>query len=315
MAKNERMTRQQRRARAKLQESGFSAIALGVAFLLAPAFLTSPMAHAVAVGLRTPGWLAILAGAVLLGLHKLTAPTDGDSAPRSGRGIRQAGSRQEPDLAGLSGGPMVEDAPAARDYAAAKTAAAIATDEPPVAPTKWTAEVFDAIEWRRFEAVCEWLFRQAGFETKTQSHGADGGIDIWLYSKNYPDGPVSVVQCKCWSTKPVKVAEVRALLGSMTDKKVKRGIFATTSMFTADAQQLAKDNSIQLLDRKGLVELILSRTPEQQAELLAVATKGEFWIPTCPSCGVKMTRRTPKNGGERFWGCVNFPRCMTTING
>ncbi|WP_269632134.1 restriction endonuclease [Pelomonas sp. BJYL3] len=36
------------------------------------------------------------------------------------------------------------------------------------------------IEWRRFEAVVEALFKQVGFETKSQSHGADGGIDIWL---------------------------------------------------------------------------------------------------------------------------------------
>jgi len=122
---------------------------------------------------------------------------------------------------------------------------------------------------------------------------------------------VSVVQCKHWSTKAVNVAEVRALLGSMTHMKVKRGIFATTSDFTQDA----KDNAVQLLDRQGLLELIMKRTPEQQQELLAVATKGEFWIPTCASCGVKMTRRTPKKGGNAFWGCVNFPKCRTVMNG
>ena len=68
--------------------------------------------------------------------------------------------------------------------------------------------MFAAIEWRRFEAVCEKLFGQAGFETKSQSHGADGGVDIWLHSRN-AEGPVAVVQCKHWQGKAVGVKELR----------------------------------------------------------------------------------------------------------
>ena len=104
-------------------------------------------------------------------------------------------------------------------------------------------------------------------------------------------------------------------MGSMTDKKVVRGIFATTSTFTADVVEFGKNNRIQLLDRAGLLDLIRKRTGEQQEELLRVATEGEFWVPTCVSCGIKMTRRTPKRGGNAFWGCVNFPGCKNTLNG
>lgn len=46
----------------------------------------------------------------------------------------------------------------------------------------WSRQVFEGIEWRRFEALCEALFGQAGVRTESQSHGADGGVDIWLYS-------------------------------------------------------------------------------------------------------------------------------------
>ena len=53
-------------------------------------------------------------------------------------------------------------------------------------------------------------------------------------------------------------------------------------------------------------------TPEQQAALLAVAFEDEYWRPNCPSCGVKMLERAARKSGERFWGCVNFPRCKTT---
>jgi restriction system protein len=290
-------------------EGGVSALALGIAFLVAPAFISNPVLHGALSGLRAIAWLLILVGIGLMVLLKATGdrqagiePRRSDS-PSSPRPSQPAPLRVVP-----SGSPTT-------DGRATQAAATLGDASAPERPTAWSAAVFDVIEWRRFEALCEWLFGQAGFETKSQSHGADGGIDIWLHSKNYPDGPVKVVQCKHWSRKQVGVGEVRALLGSMTDRKVKRGIFATTSVFTDDAKAFARHNGIQLLDRRGLLELIAQRTPEQQQELLAVATQGEFWIPTCASCGIKMTRRSRKSGGSQFWGCVNFPRCKTVVNG
>lgn len=47
--------------------------------------------------------------------------------------------------------------------------------EQPVPERAWSAKVFEHIEWRRFEAVCEGLFTQSGMRAETQSHGADGG--------------------------------------------------------------------------------------------------------------------------------------------
>lgn len=177
---------------------------------------------------------------------------------------------------------------------------------------RWSSEVFAAIEWRRFEAVVEALFAQAGFETRSQSHGADGGVDIWLHSKN-AEGPVSVVQCKHWQGKPVTVKEMREFLGVMVSKGLKRGTYATTSRYTADALEFAKANGINAQDGAGLLKLIAQRTPEQQALLLEVAYEGEYWKPTCASCGVKMTERTSGKDGNRFWGCVNYPRCKRTL--
>ena len=81
--------------------------------------------------------------------------------------------------------------------------------------------MFEAIEWRRFEAVCEALFAQADFQTKAQSHGADGGVDIWLYSQ-HARGPVSVVQCKHWRGKLVGVKQMREFFGVMTANQMAR---------------------------------------------------------------------------------------------
>lgn len=34
--------------------------------------------------------------------------------------------------------------------------------------------------------------------------------------------------------------------------------------------------------------------------------------PACPQCGKAMRRRTPRGGGDAFWGCSDFPRCKAT---
>jgi restriction system protein len=189
------------------------------------------------------------------------------------------------------------------------TAASTAVHTP---ATRWSADVFAAIEWRRFEAVCEALFAQAGFSTRAQSHGADGGVDIWLHSAN-AQGPVGVVQCKHWQGKPVGVKEMREFFGVMASHKLQRGTYATTSTYTADAKQFAKDNSINALDGPALLALIAKRTPEQQQALLAVAYEGDYWRPTCASCGTKMMERTPDKGGAAFWGCASYPKCRRTL--
>ena len=182
-----------------------------------------------------------------------------------------------------------------------------------VDPTAWGSEVFDVIEWRRFEVLVEALFAQAGFETKSQSHGADEGIDIWLYSRSQPGAPVSIVQCKHWQGKRVGVDKVRELRGVMAAKNVTRGQFATTSTFTPDAIAFAKDNGVNLLDVRALLDLIAKRSADQQQALLAVALEGEYWRPTCVNCGTKMIERSPRNGGSTFWGCPGYPKCKTTM--
>jgi restriction system protein len=175
---------------------------------------------------------------------------------------------------------------------------------------RWSREVFELIEWRRFEAVVEALFAQAGFETRSQSHGADGGVDVWLYSENHADGdaPVSIVQCKQWMRQKVGVKEVRELRGVMAQHGIARGQFVTTSDFSEDAREFAGANGIGLHDVDGLLRLIATRHPKQQEALLRVAFEGEWWRPTCASCGIKLVERTARDGGRAFWGCQNYPR-------
>ena len=176
----------------------------------------------------------------------------------------------------------------------------------------WGPQVFDDIEWKRFEAVCARLFVQAGFEARVQSHGLEGGADIWLHSR-HAQGPVAVVQCRHWRARPVGVQELRDFAGVMASHNLARGTYLTSSTFTPDALKFARANGIHTRDGEGLLDLVAQRSPEQQQVLLQLAYEGEYWRPTCASCGLKMAEVSPRHGGAGFWGCADFPRCRFTL--
>lgn len=314
------MGRQRSQARAtkspgKLFEAGVGAVLVGAGLLVAPALMgNSAVARAFATGARIPAVFALLLGACLIAVHFVLRARAKPQQP--------APPRQEPDwtswappetLAALQRAvPQPGPISSFPDTGADTDAGAL-----PPAPQRrreltWSQKVFDDIEWRRFEAVCEKLFGQAGFETRTQSHGADGGVDIWLHSK-HAQGPAAVVQCKHWSGRQVGVKEVREFLGVMTAHGLKRGTYATTSTFTAEAAKFAKENGINALDGARLLALVGKRTPEQQLELLQIAYEGEYWRPTCASCGTKMVEREARKTASRFWGCVQYPRCKSML--
>lgn len=300
--------KRQKRAADELLEKGAYVTALGIALLVVPLFLgASPMFKNLAGALRTPGLMALGLGLVLLAIRFVLK----DKAEPEQSLTKFAVRRQEPTSRHSAFGKARPPAPggSAAEDRREPFSRATSIRQP---ATKWSSAVFAAIEWRRFEAVCEALFAQAGFATRSQSHGADGGVDIWLHSAN-AQGPVAVVQCKHWNGRQVGVKEIREFFGVMASHQLKRGTYATTSTYTADAQKFAKDNGINALDGAALLSLIAKRTPEQQQALLDVAHEGEYWRPTCASCGIKLVERTPAKSGAGFWGCSNYPRCKTRI--
>jgi restriction system protein len=290
----------------KLADAGIKLLALGGAFAVVPYFLGKSQISQALASLRPIGLLMVVAGIALMLLGKKfgQSAAPAELAPNKKPATPAARSVAAP-AAQVPQPVAPADAPIAAQLTSPGTA--------PERPLQWGKGVFDVIEWRRFEAVVERLFQQAGFETKSQSHGADEGVDVWLYSRNQPGEPVSLVQCKHWQGKRVGVDKIRELRGVMAARNVKRGQFATTSTFTPDAITFARENGVNLLDVDGLLGLIGKRTPDEQAELLAVALDGDYWRPTCVNCGVKMLDRTLRKGGSAFWGCTNYPRCKTTM--
>ncbi|BEP70116.1 MULTISPECIES: restriction endonuclease [unclassified Variovorax] len=268
------------------------AIFVGILLLVvAPAFLKGPIVGTLGPALRPAGWVALAVGAVLLGLHyvvrRQAAPVEIE--PTAVR----APARPAPASTAERREPVLSPSPSTAPHAGQES--------------QWSPAVLHAIEWRRFEALCEALYAQAGFTTRSQSHGADGGVDIWLQSR-HSDVP-RIVQCKHWQSKAVGVKEMREFFGVMASHQLKSGTYVTSSTFSAEAAAFAKANGIHAQDGAALLKLIGQRTPEQQAALLAVAYEGEYWRPTCASCGTKMVEKPSSKNDGSFWGCANYPKC------
>ncbi|MDR6539470.1 restriction system protein [Variovorax soli] len=298
------------RATSRRNDGAIKMMALGAAFVVMPMFLSSsPMFKALS-GLWPIGLLLIAAGGLVMWLN---SQGKSDRNSRVGRAATANPSRTEPFLNSSVSDSSSRAGSSPKIAKRSPEGVRIAEDVGPQRPTSWSAAVFDAIEWRRFEALVETLFQQVGFHTRSQTHGADGGVDIWLSSPAQPEVPLSLIQCKHWYGKKVGVDKIREFRGAMASFKVPRGQYATTSTFTPDAVSFARENGIHLLDGEQLLALIDKRLPDQQQALLEVALEGEYWRPTCVNCGVKMVNRSPKGGGKDFWGCVNFPRCKTTM--
>jgi restriction system protein len=289
MVKSRKSQKQANHELRKIQDAGITAFVIGVFFLVAPFIagnnkILKPLADNLSSKLS---WMFILIGISLIGLYALLKKIK--LKDNNTDDVKPVTSKTKPKRIGLFE-PTLEHTPT------------ISTER----SASWSKQVFADIEWRRFEAVCERLFAQSGFKTKSQSHGADGGVDVWMYSA-HAEGPVSIAQCKHFRSKEVDVKLIREFFGVMASHKLQRGTFVTTSTFTADAQKFANENGINALDGDKLLKLIATRTPEQQKELLDIAYEGDYSIPTCASCGIKLVKRT------KFWGCSNFPKCSTKI--
>jgi restriction system protein len=182
---------------------------------------------------------------------------------------------------------------------------------PPSKPTDWSLELLQSIEWKRFEELCVAYYREKGIRAETTYLDGEGGVDIRLYQEVMNPKPSSIVRCKAWGDKWIGVKPIRDLLDTKIQETVAKGVFMTPGGFTDDARKFAEANRIILLDGKHFLEMLKHLPEGRSMQLLAVAIKGNYTIPTCPRCEMKMVHRKGPMGD--FWGCRNYPTCVQNL--
>jgi restriction system protein len=262
-----KQSRSEPNALKKLLFQGVAALLVGAALVALPWLVPpSSLAEAVAGRAGIPGAIALALGVLLVAVYAFLRTR------RKPKGGAQADSTSwAPPESLMRNDPGFADAYVPRSAVRTRRVGAAPAAGERRQSAGWTHQVLDEIGGRRFEAVCERLFAQGGFETRVQSLGGEAGIVLGLQSRNSP-GAAAVVQCT-HSRKQVGTQELDEFFGLMAERKFKRGTFVTNATFTPEAQQFAKAHGINAMDRHRLLELIAKRTPQQQQLLLEIATQ------------------------------------------
>ena len=94
-----------------------------------------------------------------------------------------------------------------------------------------------------------------GFATEGRKPSADGGVDMVAVSTQPLLSGRYIVQCKRYSHS-VSSPIIRDLYGVVMSERANKGILITTSTFTSDAVEFARDKPIELIDGDSLLGLL-----------------------------------------------------------
>lgn len=116
-----------------------------------------------------------------------------------------------------------------------------------------------AMPWDDFEHLVrqlfEWEFGRNGVEVKVTRASRDRGVDAIMFDPDPLRGGKYVLQAKRY-TRPVDVAAVRDLYGTVVNEGANRGILVTTSSYGPDSYEFAKDKPISLVDGPNLLNML-----------------------------------------------------------
>jgi restriction system protein len=172
--------------------------------------------------------------------------------------------------------------------------------------TAWSPELLKRLEWRRLEELAVAYFEAIGLSARI-TPGLEGA-DISLKAAGTADAH-TLARCKAWNAYGVGIKPVAALRAKMAETGVAQGMMLSAGRFTPEARTFAAAQGIELVDGLAFLARIAALPPETSVALLRFATEGDFLTPTCPSCAIKMASRQSTQGGRKFWGCPNYPRC------
>ncbi len=219
-------------------------------------------------------------------------------------GGKEAGGDESGSRAGAEGaGPETEPA---RD--ADPSGGCPDSSEP---PREWSIDVLRRMEWKRFEDLCCAFYREKGIRALTTPLGPEGGVDIHLFQDAAdPARITAIVQCRA-QNEPVGEGPVRRLHELMGREAVDKAFFMAPGGFTGQARAYAAEQRIVLLDGRLFLAMLRRLPAEASARLLEFATEGDWTVPTCPNCGVKLVARRTEEG--LFWGCRLYPNCRCRL--
>lgn len=98
---------------------------------------------------------------------------------------------------------------------------------------------------------CLRLLQAQGYEVEHVGSTGDGGIDIRVQDPTPLTGSKIIVQCKD-QRQTIGEPKVREFYGLIVSEGVNKGVFMTTTEFTASARRFAGGKRLELVDGAAL---------------------------------------------------------------
>ncbi|MGA2439071.1 MAG: restriction endonuclease [Acidobacteriaceae bacterium] len=118
-----------------------------------------------------------------------------------------------------------------------------------------------------FESLISGLLTRMGFQAEMTRTTGDGGIDIIAMLDKPIVGGRYLFQCKRFAPENlVGAPTVRDFYGAVTADRAVKGVFITTSSYTAQAREFAEKAGVELIDLVQLEKLFLEYGLTQLAE-------------------------------------------------
>ena len=111
----------------------------------------------------------------------------------------------------------------------------------------------DSLSGVEFENFLAEIFEKMGYRVEKTKASHDYGADLLLFKGDKK----IVVQAKCY-TKAVGIKAVQEIVGAMQHYMANEAFVATNNYFSKDAEVLALENNVKLIDRT-VIENILSK--------------------------------------------------------
>ena len=120
-------------------------------------------------------------------------------------------------------------------------------------------ELLDDVNQREFEKLIAELYARMGYEIELRRYSRDGGLDFLAIKNEEKDPYIIIVECKHPLKKnTIGVKLVRELNGVRDFNNAEQSILVTSSKFSSDAKNLAREHQdkICLQDGKKVLEWI-----------------------------------------------------------
>lgn len=163
----------------------------------------------------------------------------------------------------------------------------------------------DQMDGIQFEHYLSHLFSSQGYKVTVTRAIGDYGADL-VIEKN--DKKI-VVQAKRYK-KNIGIDAIQQVHSSKNYYGATEAWVITNSYYTKAAENLADSNSVRLIDREDLIEMILQMNPGTAPSPSQIMLDNPEESIICDRCGSSMVRRKSTKG--EFYGCSSFPKCRNT---